>query len=82
MLASAMQMLASAIPMIILDMRMAVRGAKREADYWVPADAYAVADDFRHQHVPHVPLEVFAELLIKLNRVWKARESRQLERQK
>jgi hypothetical protein len=59
-----------------------VRGAKREADYWVPADAYAVADDFRHQHVPHVPLEVFAELLIKLNRVWKARESRQLERQK
>ena len=49
----------------------AVRGAKREADYWVPADAYAVADEFRHEHVPGVPLETFAALLVRLNRVWK-----------
>ena len=49
----------------------AVRGAKREADYWVPADAYAVADEFRHQHVPGVALETFAALLVRLNRVWK-----------
>jgi len=57
----------------------AVRGAKREADYWVPADAYAVADEFRHAHVPGVPLETFAALLVRLNRVWKARETTALE---
>ena len=29
-----------------------------------------------------MPLETFAELLIKLNRVWKAREAKALERQR
>ena len=58
------------------------REPAREADFWVPADAYAVANEFRHAHVPQVPLESFAELLIKLNRVWKARETKALERQR
>lgn len=59
-----------------------VRSAEREADYWVPADAYTIANDFRHAHVPQLPMELFAELLLRLNRVWKAREGRSLERQR
>ena len=30
--------------------------------------------------MPHMPMEVFAELLLRLNRVWRAREAKALER--
>ena len=51
----------------------AVRGAAREADYWVPSDAYSIANDFRHLHMPTLAMDHFAELLLRLNRVWKVR---------
>lgn len=57
-----------------------VHGPAREADFWVPADAYALVSDFRHRHVPAVPMSQFHELLLKLSRVWKRREARTLDR--
>jgi hypothetical protein len=57
-----------------------VQGPTREADFWVPADAYALVSDFRHRHVPAVPMSQFHELLLKLSRVWKRREARTLDR--
>lgn len=59
-----------------------VRGAAQETEHWVPSDAYALANDFRRQHMPALPMEVFAELLLRLNRVWRAREGKRLERQR
>ena len=59
-----------------------VRGAQTEAEYWVPSDTYALANDFRRTHMPHLPMDVFAELLLRLNRVWRARETKRLERQR
>ncbi|KAL3904786.1 MAG: hypothetical protein SGPRY_011160, partial [Prymnesium sp.] len=59
-----------------------VKGASRESDHWVPADTYALANDFRRQFTPQVPMERFAELLIRLNKVWRVREKRTLERQR
>lgn len=44
----------------------AVKGAAHEADYWVPSDAYALANDFRREHMPSLPMEVFADLLLRL----------------
>ena len=52
------------------------RGASREADYWVPSDAYSIANDFRHLHMPTLAMDHFAELLLRLNRVWKVRRPR------
>ena len=49
----------------------AVRGGAKEADYWVPSDAYAIGNEWRHANAPSVPMEQFAELLLRLNRVWK-----------
>eukprot|EP00966_Prymnesium_polylepis_P216991 5022166-Prymnesium_polylepis.1 len=45
-----------------------VRGSSRESDHWVPSDTYALANDFRRQHTPQVPMDVFAELLIRCAR--------------
>lgn len=59
-----------------------VRGAGSEMEHWVPSDAYALANDFRRQHMPGMSMEIFAELLLRLNRVWRAREAKRLERQK
>ena len=59
-----------------------VKGAGAETDYWVPSDTYALANDFRRTHVPTLPMELFAELLLRLNRVWRAREQKRLERQR
>lgn len=60
----------------------AVRGSNTESEYWVPSDTYALANDFRRTHMPHLPMELFAELLLRLNRVWRARETKRLERQR
>ena len=60
----------------------AVRGSGTETEYWVPSDTYALANDFRRTHMPHLPMELFAELLLRLNRVWRARETKRLERQR
>jgi len=57
-----------------------VSGPGREADFWVPADAYALMSEFRNRHVPAVPMAAFSDLLLKLGRVWKAREGKTLER--
>ena len=57
-----------------------VYGPGREVEFWVPADAYALMSDFRHHHVPAVPMSHFHELLLKLNRIWKKRETRSIER--
>ncbi|KAL1521837.1 hypothetical protein AB1Y20_021488 [Prymnesium parvum] len=57
-----------------------VRSSGREADHWVPADTYALANDFRRQFTPKVPMDKFAELLIRLNKIWRTRERRNVER--
>lgn len=58
----------------------AVKGAAHEADYWVPSDAYALANNFRRDHIPNLPMEIFADLLLRLNRIWRLREGKRLER--
>ncbi len=58
-----------------------MRGSSAEMEHWVPSDAYALANDFRRQHMAQMPMEIFAELLLRLNRVWRAREAKRLERQ-
>lgn len=60
----------------------AVRGSSSETEYWVPSDTYALANDFRRTHMPHLPMDLFAELLLRLNRVWRAREGKRLDRQR
>lgn len=60
----------------------AVRGANPEMEHWVPSDTYALANDFRRTHMPHLPMDLFAELLLRLNRVWRSREGRRLDRQR
>ena len=60
----------------------AVRGAQPESEYWVPSDTYALANDFRRAHMPSLPMETFAELLLRLNRVWRTREAKRLDRQR
>jgi len=57
-----------------------VRGAVAEMEHWVPSDAYALANDFRRQHLSQLPMDLFAELLLRLNRVWRAREAKRMER--
>jgi hypothetical protein len=52
----------------------------RDALRRVPSDTYALANDFRRTHMPTLPMEVFAELLLRLNRVWRTREAKRLER--
>lgn len=59
---------------------MPVRGARREGALWVPSDAFTLANEFRHTHAPHVGSDVFADLLLKLNAVWRQREQRALAR--
>ena len=59
-----------------------VRGATTESEYWVPSDTYALANDFRRTHMPALPMDLFAELLLRLNRVWRAREGKRLDRQR
>ena len=59
-----------------------VRGPQHESEYWVPSDTYALANDFRRTHMPALSMETFAELLLRLNRVWRTRESKRLERQR
>ena len=44
-----------------------VRGSGPEMEHWVPSDAYALANDFRRQHMAQMPMEIFAELLLRLN---------------
>lgn len=56
------------------------RGAAHESERWVPSDAYAIASAFRHDHAPGVKPEHFAELLLRLNSVWRRREQRSLAR--
>ncbi|KAG8468404.1 hypothetical protein KFE25_013487 [Diacronema lutheri] len=59
-----------------------VRGAAAEKEGWVPSDAYTLANEFRHEHTPGVPPEVFADLLLRLNAVWRQREQRRVARLK
>ena len=59
-----------------------VRGAAREVEHWVPADAHSLAHEWRRQYAPDTTADSFSELLLRLNRVWKAREGARLERQR
>jgi hypothetical protein len=60
----------------------AVRGAAPEADGWVPSDAFTLANEFRHAHAPGADAEAFADLLLRLNHVWRQREQRHVARLK
>jgi hypothetical protein len=45
---------------------------------WIPQDAWDLAQNFQSRHLAHVRDEVFQELLLLLNSVWKKRESRKI----
>mmetsp|Transcript_6770 Transcript_6770/g.16329 ORF Transcript_6770/g.16329 Transcript_6770/m.16329 type:complete len:547 (-) Transcript_6770:65-1705(-) len=57
-----------------------VRGSAAETEGWVPSDAYTLANEFRHEHTPGLSTEVFADLLLRLNGVWRQREQRRVAR--
>lgn len=59
-----------------------VRGAAAEKEGWVPSDAFTLANEFRHEHAPNVNAQVFADLLLRLNAVWRQREQRRVARLK
>lgn len=59
-----------------------VRGAAAEGEGWVPSDSYTLANEFRHTHAPHASAEAFADLLLRLNAVWRQREQRRVARLK
>ena len=56
--------------------------ARRAAWALVPADAHSLAHEWRRQYAPDTTADSFSELLLRLNRVWKAREGARLERQR
>ena len=55
---------------------------RKEKEYWVPTDALREATEFKHRHLPALPVELFSELLLRLNHIWYQRECRRLKRQK
>lgn len=45
---------------------------------WVPQDAWDLAQNFQTKHLSHVREDIFLDLLLHLNAVWKKREQRKI----
>lgn len=49
-------------------------------DRWIPADTFRVAHEFRTKYGGELTPTLINRLLAELNRIWKERERRQIER--
>jgi hypothetical protein len=45
-----------------------------EARHWIPTDAVKLSIDFKHRHLPNVPMSLITEYLKQLNAIWHRRE--------
>jgi len=52
--------------------------ASSEWKYWVPEDAINVVNEFKAQHLPHVPVALFSEVMTRLNQIWRRREKKKV----
>ena len=51
-----------------------------EMEDWIPTDAFKVAHDFRNRCAGQVSASLMNQFLRDLNKVWKAREDKQIAR--
>ena len=51
-----------------------------EADDWIPEEAYKVAHDFRNKCAANVSKALMNTLLSDINKIWRAREKKQISR--
>lgn len=51
-----------------------------EQDKWIPTDTFRIAHEFRTKYGGELTPTLINRLLAELNRIWKERESRQIER--
>lgn len=54
--------------------------SETEDDSWIPEEAYKVAHDFRNKCAANVSKALMNTLLNDLNKIWKAREKKQISR--
>ena len=53
-----------------------------ESDDWIPEEAYKVAHDFRNKCAANISKALMNTLLSDLNKIWRAREKKQISRVK
>eukprot|EP00668_Euglena_longa_P001575 GGOE01001859.1.p1 GENE.GGOE01001859.1~~GGOE01001859.1.p1 ORF type:complete len:567 (-),score=192.74 GGOE01001859.1:219-1919(-) len=52
---------------------------KHESDYWIPSEVFRLVNQFLSTHFPTGRASLFYDLLVAINRVWKAKELRVVE---
>jgi hypothetical protein len=57
-----------------------MKPAELEKEDWIPEEAYRVAHDFRNKCASNVSKAMMNTMLADLNRVWRAREEKQISR--
>lgn len=57
-----------------------VTSPEGEKEDWIPEDAYRVAHDFRTKCASNVSKAMMNTLLADLNKIWRAREQKQMSR--
>ncbi len=57
-----------------------MKPAELEKEDWIPEEAYRVAHDFRNKCASNVSKAMMNTMLADLNKVWRAREEKQISR--
>lgn len=57
-----------------------VKPATAEKEDWIPEDAYKIAHDFRNKCASTVSKAMMNQMLTDLNKVWRQREDKQIQR--
>lgn len=57
-----------------------IKPAEIEKEDWIPEDAYKVAHDFRNKCASNISKAMMNTLLTDLDKIWRAREKKQLNR--
>eukprot|EP00667_Euglena_gracilis_P005051 EG_transcript_5082 len=52
---------------------------KHESDYWIPSEVFRLVNQFLSTHFPAGRASIFYDVLVAINRVWKAKELRVVE---
>lgn len=60
----------------------AIKPGKEEKEDWIPEDAFKVAHDFRNKCAANVSKAMINTLLTDLDKIWRAREDKKLQRLK
>lgn len=59
-----------------------MKPAGLEKEDWIPEEAYRIAHDFRNKCASNVSKAMMNTMLTDLNKVWRAREEKQISRVK